>query len=80
MTENVYGEVRNSKPVPQIITAEGDGYVGNDDLPNLVDLVWHKIVGAITGTFGYSEVQEQFRKEFFETVGMFETAYKMFTQ
>lgn len=56
MTENVYGEVRNSKPVPQIITAEGDGYVGNDDLPNLVDLVWHKIVGAITGTFGYSEV------------------------
>jgi len=81
MTENVYGEVRNSHPVPQIITTQGDGYVGNDNLPDLIDLFWHKILGGFSRTTNLKleQPQELFKDEFFEVVGMFEQAYKLFT-
>ena len=54
ITENVYGEVRNSKPVPQFVTTDGDGYVGSDNLPNAVGLVWHKLVDLVKGVDSFS--------------------------
>ena len=40
IVENVYGTVSNSSPVPAYITPDGDGYVGDDDLVQIVQMVY----------------------------------------
>ena len=46
--ENVHGTITDSKPVPAFVTPEGDGFVGNDNLAQLIGLVWTALIDLVT--------------------------------
>jgi len=56
ITENVYGEVSDSKPAPRFITSDGDGFVENNNLEQFIAMIWSELTGLFSP--GYDEEEE----------------------
>ena len=86
MTENVYGSVTGSSPAPAIISADGDGFVGGDDLEQFVGMVWDALMDLFSpGDDKHIEnLDEKIRKHgkvnFEKGVSAFSAVHAFFTR
>ena len=79
ITENVYGEVRNSHPKPAFVSAEGDGFVGNDNLYEHVQNFSHWFMGLFHKMRELERFQNSLVDKFESVVDFYRMLHDKFT-
>ena len=61
ITENVFGTIVDSHPVPAFVTPEGDGFVGNNNLEQILLLLWSSLMGLFSPTEDEPSIDQALR-------------------